>query len=92
MKSYLFFLTITLTSCNKPQELKVGDCIQSKQFEGLSSKYVPTYKVLEIGTRLIIYQMCSNNGKTPSVEMERKEQVQSDYNVVTCPDSCLVKD
>lgn len=92
MKNYLFFLAIALTSCSKPQDLKVGDCIQSKQFEGLSSKYVPTYKILEVGTRLVIYQMCGNNGKTPPVEIERKEQVQSDCNVVACTDTCLVED
>lgn len=88
MKSYLCFLVIALTSCSRPQELKAGDCIQSKQFEGLSSKYTPTHKILEVGTRLVIYQMCGNTGKIPSIEMERKEQVQSDYNVVTCSDLC----
>lgn len=83
----LFMLLSLSNACHQAQEIKVGDCFQIKEYEGLSPKYFAVYRIVEVGVRVVLYERVWVDGKTVASGIESKERMRSDYFAVRCPES-----
>lgn len=89
MKNTLLVLTASLAlfACQeKPVflDIKPGDCVTQTQFDGLSDRWRPVVKIVEIGTQLMVVENLSGT-QLVSVEYIPSNLYVNSWRKVQCP-------